>query len=110
MRTFQPPRKRLTQAQRARLLEDYHRSELSQRTFAARAGIGLTTLQLWLRKAANQAPAPGPRFIQLPNPLSSAPAATWAYRVHLAGGVHLEVGSGFQPEELATLLRVLREP
>lgn len=110
MRTFPPSRKRLTQAQREQIVEDYHRSELSQRVFAARAGIGLTTLQLWLRKAANRAPTSRPRFIELPNPLRSAPAAAWTYRVHLAGGVQLEVGSGFEPEELAILLQVLREP
>jgi transposase-like protein len=110
MRTYQFARKRYTPAQRERLLQDYHRSELSQRSFAAQAGIGLTTLQLWLRKAANHAPTSRPRFIELPNPLSSAPASAWAYRVHLAGGVQLEVGSGFEPEELAILLQVLREP
>jgi hypothetical protein len=107
MSTLQLHRKRLTQAQRDRILQDYQQSELSQRKFAAQAGIGLTTLQLWLRKAASRAPAPAPRFIEVPNLLGSAPAGS-TYRVHLAGGMQLEVGSGFRPEELTTLLRVLR--
>jgi transposase-like protein len=107
MPTHQVHRKRLTQAQRARILQDYHRSELPQREFAAQAGIGLSTLQFWLRNAANRASAPRPRFIEVPNPLSLAPAAS-TYRVHLAGGMQLEVGSGFRPEELTTLLQVLR--
>jgi hypothetical protein len=99
-------RKRLTQAQRDRILQDYRRSELPQREFAAQAGIGLSTLQFWLRNAS-RASAPRPRFIQVPNPLSSAAVGS-TYRVHLAGGMQLEVGSGFRPEELTTLLRVLR--
>ena len=110
MRTYQFARKRFTQAQRSQLLQEYHRSELSQRSFAAQAGIGLTTLQLWLRKAATPAPVPGPKFIQIPNPLGSAPAAAWAYRVQLAGAMQVEVGSGVEPEQLATLLRLLRQP
>jgi hypothetical protein len=108
MSTRQVHRKRLTQAQRDRILQDYRRSELPQREFAAQAGIGLSTLQFWLRKEASRASAARPRFIEVPNLLSSAPAGS-TYRLHLAGGMQLEVGSGFRPEELTTLLRVLRE-
>jgi hypothetical protein len=107
MSTFPVRRKRLTQAQRDQLLLDYHHSELSQRKFAAQAGIGLTTLRLWLRKAASRVPAPATRFIEVPNLLSVVPASP-AYRLHLASGMQVEVGSGFRPEELTTLLRVLR--
>ena len=107
MSTHQVHRKRLTQAQRDRILQDYRRSELPQRDFAAQVGIGLSTLQLWLRKATSRASSPAPRFIEVSNPLSWASAGS-TYRVHLAGGMQLEVGSGFGPEELTTLLRVLR--
>lgn len=101
-------RKQLTQAQRDKLLQDYRGSRLSQRQFAKQAGIGVSTLQLWLRKAAR-----GPTldrkagFVELPNPLTHAPGAR-AYRLRLAGGIELEVASGFRLEELASLVRVLQ--
>ena len=108
MSALQLHRKRLTQAQRNKILQDYHRSELTQRKFAAQAGIGLTTLQLWLRQAAGRQSGSAPRFIEVPNLLSGPPAGS-TYRLHLADGMQLEVGSGFRPEELTAMLRVLRE-
>jgi len=101
-----PPtvRKRLTPTQRNRILAAYRRSQLPQREFAAQAGIGLSTLQLWLRKAG--APPAGTAFVPVPNLLAQAAAAA-VYRLHLAGGVILEVGSGFQSEEVAALLQLL---
>jgi hypothetical protein len=66
------------------------------------------TLQSWLRKAASATPALAVKFLTVPNLLNAA-AARSTYRLHLTGGMQLEVGSGFRPEELATLLRVMRE-
>ena len=68
----------------------------------------MTTLQSWLRKAASAPPAPPAKFLPVPNLLTAAPAR-WTYRLHLTGGMQLEVASGFRPEELTTLLRVVRE-
>ena len=100
-------RKHLTAGQRQSVLDAYRRSRLSQREFAAAAGIGVSTLQLWLRKAAAQ---PGPQpgaFVQVPNLLAPAPGPA-VYRLHLPGGIDLEIDSGFRPEELASLLQLLR--
>jgi len=106
MQTSSTVRKRLTPAQRDKILSTYRRSRLAQREFASQAGIGLSTLQLWLRKAA--APPAGPTaFVQVPNLLAQAPAAA-AYRLHLAGGMILEIGSGFEAEQLSALLQLLR--
>ena len=102
-------RKRLTQAQRDQIVKGYRDSQLTQREFATQAGISLSTLQLWLRKAASPPPPATPAFVQVPNLLAQAPAAP-TYRLHLAGGISLEVRAGFQPEELAAWLQLLRSP
>jgi hypothetical protein len=107
MATRQLLRKHLTQAQRDKILKAYRASQLSQREFAARAGIGLSTLNSWLRKAAAKSAIPAPAFVQVPN-LLAHPSAARLYRVHLPGGVEVEIGSGFRPDELASLLQILR--
>jgi transposase-like protein len=101
-------RQNFTPEQRARITQDYRRGQLSQKEFATQVGIGVTTLQSWLRKAAGATPSPGPKFLPIPNLLNTAPARS-TYRLHLAGGLQLEISSGFRAEELTTLLRVVRE-
>ena len=98
-------RKRLTAAQREKILSAYRRSGLPQRDFALEAGIGVSTLQLWLRKAATGLNGPA-SFIQVPNLMESTGGPAM-YRLHLGGGRGLDVGSGFRPEELAALLALL---
>lgn len=43
-------RRRLTPQQRQRLLARYHQGQLGQREFAARHGVGLSTLGKWLQQ------------------------------------------------------------
>ena len=93
-------RKRLTPAQREEILGAYRRSGLPQRDFALRAGISVSTLQLWLRKASTRS------FIPVPNLLAAAAPAAM-YRLHLGGGMCLEMGLGFRCEEVAALLGLL---
>ena len=100
-------RKHLTQAQRQSIVDSYRRSQLSQREFAGQLGIGVSTLQLWLRKFAATAVSQPATFVQIPNLLAGAPSQA-VYRLHLGGGIDLEVSSGFRAEELASLLQVLR--
>lgn len=100
-------RKHLTPAQREKILQSYRRSQLTQREFAAHAGIGVSTLLSWLRrKEAGTAPDSS-TFVSVPNLLSAAPAAP-AYRLQLPGGLSLEVRSGFSSGELAALLQLLQ--
>ena len=75
-------RQNFTPAQREQVIEDYHQAQLSQKEFAAQAGIGVTTLQSWLRKASSIGRAPRPRFLPVPN-LVGAPPASSTYRLHL---------------------------
>lgn len=61
-------RRRLTGQQRQCLLARYHRSRLGQREFAARHGVGLSTLGKWLEqeRAAGQ-PSISFKEVMLPN-------------------------------------------
>jgi transposase-like protein len=117
MPTTPTVRKRPTQAQRETILRAYRRSQLTQREFASQAGISVSALQLWLRKAAASPCTHTTAFVQVPNLLAQAPAssvllaqapAPSVYRLHLPGAIDLEVGSGFRPEELTSLLQLLR--
>lgn len=99
-------RKHRTAAQRQSILEDYRRSQLTQKEFGAQAGVSASTLQAWLRKAPARPPAGGSVFMAVPNLLSAAPAAP-VYRLHWPGGLSLEVRAGFAAEELAALLQLL---
>jgi hypothetical protein len=109
MQTTSSIRKRLTLAQREELLRVYRRSDLTQREFARQQGIGLSSLQNWLRQTAT-APKPVapsvPAFLPVPNLLSATPASP-AYRIQWPGGLTLEVRAGFLASELAALLALL---
>jgi hypothetical protein len=105
MTTSSTTRLRRSPAQRTQLLRAFRASGLSQGAFAAQAGIGLSTLQLWLR-SARPARTETPSFVELPNPLPTA-AAPPAYRLRWADGLVLELGRGWVPAELAALLPLL---
>ena len=109
MQTTASIRKRLTLAQREELLSAYQRSDLTQREFARQRGLGLSTLQNWLRQTSNS-PKPitpaVPSFLPVPNLLAATPALP-AYRLQWPGGLILEVRAGFVAPELAALLELL---
>jgi len=98
--------RRHSPAQRDRLVAQYRRSGLTQKQFAAQAGIGYSTLTFWLRKTTPARKPSQSAFVAVPNLLSHTAAV--AYRLRLAGGLSVEVAPGFQPEELASLLHVVQ--
>jgi transposase-like protein len=61
-------RRRWTSKQRQRLLARFHKSQLTQRDFANRQGVGLSTLSKWLR-VESETPPPPMKFqeVTLPN-------------------------------------------
>jgi transposase-like protein len=61
-------RRRWTAKQQQRLLARFHESQLTQRDFATRHGVGLSTLSKWLR-VENEAASPPVKFqeVTLPN-------------------------------------------
>jgi len=64
-------RRRLTSAQRQRLLGRYHGSKLNLKQFATRHGVGLSTLSKWLRLERDAVPTKVKfQEVRLPNPAS----------------------------------------
>src|SRR5580658_4647280 len=102
-------RRHRTSTQRQSILQDYRRSRTTQREFAAQAGVSVSTLQAWLRKASARAARPCANdsvFVAVPNLLPAPPEAP-AYRLQWPGGLSLEVRSGFSSPELGALLQLL---
>ena len=95
-------------AQRDKILAAFHQSKLPQTTFADQVGIALSTLLRWLREAPARKPAQSP-LVPVPN-LFSAVTTAPAYRLRFPQGMILEVASGFQTEELGTLLQLIQAP
>ena len=106
MQNSRPIRKHRTAAQREDILQNYLQGHLTQKEFATQAGISVSTLQAWLRKAPARAASIGSGFVAVPNLLSASPASP-AYRLQWPGGLSLEVRPGFVSEELAALLQLL---
>ena len=99
--------RRHTAAQRQEILSAYQRSPLTQKEFAAQAGIGWSTLTSWLGKAAPAKPSGAAAFVPVPN-LFSAAAPPSAYRLQFPAGMIVEVAPGFQSEELGALLQLVQ--
>ena len=106
MQNLSPVRKHSTPAQRKQILQSYQQSQLTQKEFAARAGIGVSTLAAWLRKAAVNEEG-GAQFVAVPNVFPALPAAP-AYRLQWPGGLSLEIRPGFASGELASLLQLIQ--
>lgn len=109
MKSSSTVRKHRTAAERESILRAYRQSGCSQREFAAKAGIGYSTLTLWLRQAAGKthpAATRKPALVAVPNLFSGLSAP--AFRLQFPDGITVEVVSGFRPEELGNVLRQLR--
>lgn len=97
-------RRHLSAAQRNDVIAAYRKSNITQRQFAERTGIGLSTLGRWLRQAPSIEPAP--EFVSVPN-LLAVPTVKPPYRLQWPQGLSLEIASGFDREELVALLQLL---
>jgi transposase-like protein len=96
-------RRRWTSKQRQRLLARFHQSQLTQRDFANRHGVGLSTLSKWLRVESHAAP-PSVKFqeVTLPNtPLR------YAVEVVSPQGWTVRLQNGSKIETLTQLLQAL---
>jgi transposase-like protein len=96
-------RRRWTRKQRQRLLARFHQSQLTQRDFAGRHGVGLSTLSKWLR-VESTAVAPPVKFqeVVLPNP-----PLRYAVGVVSPQGWTVRLQNGSEIETLPQLLRAL---
>jgi lambda repressor-like predicted transcriptional regulator len=100
-------RRHRTPAERAKILEQYHQSGLTQEAFAAQAGISCSALSSWLRRAAANSHSQQPQFLSVPNLLATGRGSA-VYRLQWPDGFTLEVVAGFAASELGVLLQVVR--
>ncbi len=108
------------------VLERYWRSGQTQRVFTEQEGIGVSTLQYWLRQMRSRgeqgfrrrkwsgqsggASASAPLSL-LEVELAGAGRKTSqaAYEIELPDGTHLRFGAGFDAGEVRQLMALLRE-
>ena len=96
-------RRRWTSKQRQRLLARFHKSQLTQRDFANRHGVGLSTLSKWLR-VESETPSPPVKLqeVTLPNmPLR------YAVEVVSPQGWTVRLQNGSDVQQLPALLQAL---
>lgn len=96
-------RRHKSSQQRQQLLARYHRSQLTQRDFAARHGIGLSTLHKWLQRERS-ATVPPVKFQEVTLPRGLAP---WAVEVVSPDGWLIRLQTGSAVHLLPQLLRSL---
>jgi hypothetical protein len=101
--TDAPVRRRLTAEQRQRLLTRFHQSQLTRKDFAARHGIGFSTLSKWLQ-CEGKATLPPVKFqeVRLPNP-----TLRWPIEVVSPQGWIVRLQNGSEVQALPQLLRAL---
>ena len=102
-----PIRRHHTPEQRSHIIDEYRRSGLTQGEFAAQAGIGKSTLTLWLRKSSRESAARPAALISVPNLFASTAEAS-VCRVQFPGGITVEMTPGFPSSELASLLGLVK--
>jgi transposase-like protein len=98
-----PVRRRRTPKQWQRLVTRFHRSRLTQRDFAARHGIGLSTLNKWLRLERDAVPAKVKfQEVRLPTP-----TPRWPIEVVSPQGWIVRLQNSSEVQALPQLLRAL---
>ena len=96
-------RRRWTDKQRQRLLARFKESQLTQRDFAGKHGVGLSTLSKWLR-VESEAPSPPMKFQEVTLPKISQ---RYAVEVVSPQGWTVRLQDGSDVQELPALLRAL---
>lgn len=101
-----PKRNYRTRAQRAEIIEQFHRSGLTRIAFAHSQGIPISTLSKWLtaaRHASTKAPPVLFREVRLPLMLSSA--SQWAMEVVCPDGITVRCREPLPVADVVCLLR-----
>lgn len=96
-------RRRWTAKQRQRFLTRFHQSQLTQRDFATRHGVGLSTLSKWLR-VENEAGSPPVKFKEM-----TLPNMPMRYAVEVVSpqGWIVRLQNGSDMQQLSALLQAL---
>jgi len=96
-------RRRWTSKQRKRFLADFHENKTTQRDFASRHGVGLSTLVKWLRLERDAVPTKMKfQEVRLPNPTSR-----WPVEVVSPQGWIVRLQNGSDVQILPQLLQAL---
>ena len=105
------------------ILEEYAKSGLTQRMFAREIGVGVSTLQYWLRRK-REGKTRGPRLetrgaetlpevslleVDLGGMARGGSAIAERYEIEWPNGTRLRVPRGFGKEELSALLKMVKE-
>ena len=99
----QSERPRWTPEQRQQFLADFHQSKTTQRDFANRHGVGLSTLSKWLRLERKIVPAKVKfQEVRLPNP-----PTRWPVEVVSPQGWIVRLQNGSDVQMLPELLQAL---
>ena len=96
-----------TPTRHAEILAAYRQTALSSHAFAREHRIAVSTLFRWLRQAGAATQSGAGAMVEVPNLLGRQPPAP-AYCLRFGNGISVEVGSGFQPDELRALAAVVR--
>jgi|SRR5208282_854895 len=96
-------KRRLTSAQRRRLLARYHQSKLTLKQYATQHGIGLSTLSKWLNSERADLPAKV-KFQEIPLPKT---ASRWPVEVVSPQGWIVRLQNSPDVQQLPELLRAL---
>jgi transposase-like protein len=105
------------------ILGEYAKSGLTQRAFAREIGIGVSTLQYWLRRKGRREPqrqrgetrggGTSPEVslleVDLAGIARGGNAVEERYEIEWANGTRLRVPRGFGKEELRTLVDMVKE-
>jgi transposase-like protein len=120
-------RRRRSAVEADEILERYAESGLTQRVFAREAGIGVSTLQYWLRRKAQMGMKGHRRKTGSPQALSKVSLlevelagevrgevrgerrVREGYEIEWAEGMRLRLPSGFREEEVRRLLWMIKE-
>ena len=96
-------RRRWTSKQRKGFLADFHQTEMTQRDFAKQHGVGLSTLNKWLRLEREAVPVKVKfQEVCLPNP-----ASRWPVEVVSPKGWIVRLQNGSDVQMLPQFLQAL---
>ena len=115
-------RRRRTESEADAILARYWESGLTQRVFARQAGMSVSTLQYWLRRARSlpeekprktgrsaAAPAISLLEVELAGCSPRGARSGGDYEIEMSSGVRLRVPGGFGDGEVRRLLALLKE-
>ena len=87
------------------ILVDLHETGLSHRQFAADRNIPLSTLQSWISRRRLPTPSDSPEVI----PVGTLPGPAMPIEIELPSGVIIRLGTGFDGDDLRSVLEELRQ-